>query len=446
MILRSKKLCIFALLFLIHHQDGDASGFQIREQSALGQGNSFAGIAAGSHDANAIFFNGASMTLYDRNTLSSSASVIHFSGDYNNGNSSTISGSLIEGSGTFKHETSRVPAISAVYSWADNLKFGINVSAPWGLKTNYDHNWVGRYYAIQSELRSININPLLAFKVNNKFSYSIGIQAQYLEVEIDNAIDFGTLGFLNSVPGAIPASTNQDGFVSIKGDDWGFGWTAGFLFETSPTTKLGIAYRSKISYQLKGKADFRLDPQGIGATLSGATDAFINTDSFSRIETPEFITFGIRHDINKSWSIMSEFDFTRWSRVDQLVIQFENPSQSNNITNLKWDDTWFASFGIEYRPNDRLQLRGGIAYEEGASSNEFRSPRVPDADRYWFSLGGTYAINNHIKVHGAYSHLNLDDPTLVLSTSSEPNVSRGNLVGEYDVHANILAFGISFIL
>jgi long-chain fatty acid transport protein len=423
-----------------------ASGFQIREQSALGQGSSYAGIAAGIEDSNAIIFNGASATLYDGNVFSMSTSLIDFSGDFDSENASTILGGSIEGSETFKHGTSIVPAISAVYRWNDRVYFGVSMSSPWGLKTDYDDTWVGRYYAIQSELRSINVNPLIAIKVHDKFSYSVGFQAQYLEVEIDNAIDFGTLGNLSLIPGAVPANVSQDGFVNVQGDDWGFGWTAGFLLEPSSNTRIGLSYRSKISHQLKGRADFRLDEFGIGANLTAVSGAFVNTDSNSRIETPELISLGMRHDINKAWSVTTELDFTRWSRLDQLVVQFDNPSQSNNITNLQWDNTWFGSIGIEYRHNDRLQLRTGIAYEEGASPNQFRSPRVPDADRYWFSMGASYAINKQVKIHGAYSFLTFDDTSLALSASSLPNVIRGNLAGEYDNQANILALGISIRL
>ena len=438
----------FSELFLLflYFQNVSAAGFQIREQSGLGQSLSFAGAAAGYQDANSVFFNGASMALFKKNTFSTSTSIIHFSGDFDNELASTALNGSISGTEKFKHETTTVPAVTLIYSATENLKIGINVSAPWGLKTDYDPNWVGRYYAIQSELHSININPLIAFKFHNKYSYSVGLQTQYLDVEIDNAIDFGTLGFVNAIPGAIPASINQDGLANIQGDDWGFGWTAGLLFEPSPNTRIGLAYRSKISHKLKGTADFSLDSGGVGSTLTTITGAFTNTNSRSRIETPEFVSFGVRHDFNHAWSIMAELDFTRWSRLDQLVIQFANPAQSNNITSLEWDDTWFGSIGVEYRPNDRFQFRSGIAYEDGASPNDFRSPRVPDADRLWFSLGGSYILSNRVQFYGAYSYLRFNDPTLALSTSSLPNVLRGNLNGKYNLNANIIAVGFSISL
>jgi long-chain fatty acid transport protein len=212
-----------------------------------------------------------------------------------------------------------------------------------------------------------------------------------------------------------------------------------------------MAFRSKISHKLQGNSNFTLDTQGIGAIVSDATGAFIDTDASIRVEMPELLNLGIRHDINGIWSVMAEMDFTRWSRLDALDIQFSNPNQNKSVTNLEWSDTWFGSLGVEYRPSDRWQIRGGVAYEEGATSSNFRTPRVPDDDRVWLSIGGTYSYDNNIQLHAAFTHIIVKDPELDLEAAfplitSDENDFRGNLSGEFDLDVNILSFGVTIEL
>ncbi len=445
------KQVFFLLLSLLMHQSIHASGFQVREQSVVGQGASFAGVTAGSSDVNTIFFNGASMMLQNGNAISGTTSLINSSGDFRSGSASTSNGIPIAGFGDYKNMTSNIPSLAFVYSLSENSRLGISVNAPWGLETDYDRTWIGRYHAVKSDLNSINVNPMIAFKPYDKISLSVGVQAQYLDATISNAIDFGTIGMVNLIPGSNPGSLGQDGFVSVDGDDWGFGWTAGVLVELTERTRFGMSFRSKISHKLRGNSNFSLDNQGIGAIISAATGAFSDTDASIRIETPELFNLGIRHDISGKWSVMAEMDYTRWSRLDELDVRFSNSNQNKSVTTLEWNDTWFGSLGVEYRPSDRWQIRGGIAYEEGATASNYRTPRVPDDDRVWLSIGGTYSYNDYIQLHAAFTHIIVEDPQLDLKadfplSTSDENALRGNLSGEFDLDINILAIGITIEL
>ena len=42
---------------------------------------------------------------------------------------------------------------------------GIGVNVPFGLVTEYDSGWMGRFHAIKSEVKTININPTVAWKI-----------------------------------------------------------------------------------------------------------------------------------------------------------------------------------------------------------------------------------------------------------------------------------------
>jgi long-chain fatty acid transport protein len=292
------------------------------------------------------------------------------------------------------------------------------------------------------------MNPLVAFKLSNRVSLSVGLQAQYLDAKISNAIDFGTIGMIYSIPGSNPGTSSQDGFVKINGDDWGLGWTAGMLVELTEQTRIGLAFRSAISHDLQGHTHFTWDPQGIGALVNAASGTFVDSDASVRLETPELLTLSIRHDINSMWSLMAELDLTRWSRLDQLEIQFSNMDQNNNVTAFEWSDTWFGSLGIEYRSSDRWRIRSGLAYEEGTTSNQFRTPGIPDDDRIWVSFGGTYSYNRFNHIHAAFTHIVMKNPKVDLDAAfplntDDENVFRGNLSGKFDSDINILAVGIT---
>ena len=165
-----------------------------------------------------------------------------------------------------------VPALYALWDLSDRfavgeVDVGIAVNAPFGFETEYKEEWIGRYYALQSRIKSLALNPVVSLEPVPGFALAVGAQAQYIDAKLTNAIDFGTLGALNHVAGAAP--TAQDGFPKLTGAAWGFGYTAGLLLEPWPGTRIGAAYRSKISHDLEGDARVRLDSDGIGAALGG---------------------------------------------------------------------------------------------------------------------------------------------------------------------------------
>jgi long-chain fatty acid transport protein len=253
------------------------------------------------------------------------------------------------------------------------LSLGVAINVPFGFEIDYEDGWVGRYYALQSRLRSVDINPVVAYEVVPGLSLAVGLQAQYMDAKLSNAIDFGTLGALNGVPGAEPAA--QDGFAKVSGDDWGFGYTAGILFEPWPGTRFGAAYRSQIHHQLKGDARVRLDNAGIGAAL-GATAG--TTAAKASLTTPEIVSFGAYHELNSSWAVMADASWTRWSRLGTLRIKFDDPAQADNVTEEDWRDTWFFAFGCTFRPNENWTVRSGIGYDQSPARNKTRTRTSAD--------------------------------------------------------------------
>jgi long-chain fatty acid transport protein len=309
------------------------------------------------------------------------------------------------------------------------------VNAPWGLATDYDDDWVGRYHARRSELRTFNFNPAVAYRVNDWLALGAGVQAQYIDVELTNAIDFGTIGFVQT-GGALGTPARNDGAVKMEGDDWGFGFNLGVLIEPWRGTRFGAAYRSSISHDIEGSADFTLDSAGVAATLQGISAGmgqavpFVDTGARAETEVPETVSFGVYHEFDDRWAIMGEAAWTRWSRFDELRVQFDNPGQADSVTDESWQDSWFLAGGVSYRPDEDWTLRAGVAYDQTPIPDSNRTPRLPSNDRLWLAVGASYQAMENLKVEFAFTHIFVDDATIDLTTDGVGNTFRGNLSGD----------------
>ncbi|HET8700860.1 MAG TPA: outer membrane protein transport protein, partial [Nitrococcus sp.] len=269
-------------------------------------------------------------------------------------------------------------------------------------------------------------------------SFGGGLIAQYADARLTNAIDFGTIGASQGLPGANPG--HQDGFARLTGDDWGFGYNLGLLYELTPDTRIGLTYRSKIEYTLKGNAHFTPDQAGIANVLSAALGgAFENTQAQAHLSTPATASLGVWHQVNDCLALMAEVQWTQWSEFKRLVVQF-NDNTPDSVLSQKWRDTWFGSIGASYRLTDRWQLRGGLAYDQTPVPNpRHRTPAIPDSDRQWLALGVTYSPLANFDITGSWIHVFLNDGKSNLKASDEGNSARGNLTGTYELAADVFS-------
>ncbi len=419
-----------------------ASGYQLREQSTTAQGNAFAGVAAGGEDISTMFFNPATMTQYSGNQTSFHVSYIAPEAEFENGSGTTFLGNSNGGSTSTNDigEDAVVPAIYAMYQPAEDWRLGLSVNVPFGLATSYDRSWVGRYHAVRSELLTVNISPQVAYQPTDWLSLGAGVQVQYADAELSNAIDFGSIGAALGVSGASPGSQAQDGFGKLTGDDIGYGYSLGAVLEPLTGTQIGISYRSSVKHTLDGDSEFRLGDSGVGATVSAATGSFVDTGGRAMFKTPASVSIGLRQRIDDEWTVMGGLDWTEWSTFEELRIVFDNPAQSDSVTEEDWEDTWFAALGATYQPADTpWTFRAGVAYDEAPLETRTRTPRIPDSDRYWISGGVSYDPKPWLSVSATYTHIFVDEPELDLSTSDVGSTFRGNVSGEYDSSINILS-------
>jgi len=426
-----------------------AAGFALIEQSASQMGNAFAGGAAIANDASTIYFNPAGMTRLPRQ-LVGGLHLISTQAEFS-GSATDLLGNPIAtgGDGGDAGGLGIVPNLYFTMPVNNRLVLGLGVGVPFGLSTDYDDDWVGRYQGIKSEVATININPSIAFKATNSLSVGFGVSFQYMEAELTQAIDQGSLCIptLMAPPPAgagLDATTaaatcaglgltpqGNDAFAKIEGDNWAGGFNVGLLYEPTSGTRVGLAYRSKIKQQLNGDASFRnTDPFFTGATFP----VFVDTDASAAIDLPKTISLSVYHDLNSQWSVMADATWTGWSSFEELRVEYDS-FQPDTVVDESWNDSMRYAVGFDYRHDNAWTFRGGLAFDESPiPNNGHRTPRIPGEDRTWVSVGFGYQMSPALGIDVGYSHLFVKEPKTDHGTTT-----TGTITGDYDAAVDILS-------
>ena len=402
------------------------SGFQIRENSASALGNAFAGAAASTEDPSIIANNPAGMTGLSGNQVSGDMSIVIpsavFAGTGFTAARQTING----GNGGDAGSARPVPAAYRLYDVSPDLKLGLAITAPFGLQTQYNSDWVGRYQAIKSDLETININPNVAYRVFDWLSVGGGPTIQHAHTELTNAINSTTVVHLANA--FVPAGlTFPDGLASVAGNDWSFGYNLGLLAEASPSTRLGVSYRSQISHRIEGIATLT-----VSAPLA-ASPQFQSTPVTADLKTPDIVSLAASQELSPELTLLTEAQWTNWSVFKNLRIQRPDGSALSDQPE-QWHGTWFGSIGATWRPDPNWTFRGGFAFDATPVRDHFRTARLPDSDRYWLTFGLGYGWTQDLRFNAAYAHIFAASPSI-----SERSQTGDLLVGHYSNHVDIVS-------
>ena len=390
-----------------------ASGFALIEQSANGQGLSYAGAAANTDNSSVMWFNAAGISEVDGHQLILTGHYIvpnvEFKGVYK---------SPLGTSGEGKGNGSK-PAFVPNFYWkgqAGDYDLGLGINVPYGNDITYDSNWIGRYFAVKTDLKTVNINPTIARKLTPKFSVGLGLNAQRVDLIMTQKVNQAL--FSNN-------AIRSDGDGKITADSWAFGYNIGFLYQVSDKTKLGLGYRSAITHFATGNMKYTVD-----ARLSNRLkDSRIK----STVTLPASLNLGVTHQYDKVEVLLGAI-WTKWSDYKELEIKKDDGSVLTN-TRQDFKDSWRVSAGVQYPYSAKLTLRTGVAFDQSPVSNgKHRSPRTPDADRKWISAGFGYQVSKASHIDVGYSYL--------WSEKVDSNYTTNDveyLIGRYTPSVNIFS-------
>lgn len=431
-----------------------ASGFAIIEQSVSGLGNAFAGGAASAEDASTIFFNPAGMILLEGQQVVGALHVIAPSTKFKAETATNVTGApdaLGTNNGGDGGVTGVVPNLYYSYKTTDKMALGIGINAPFGLATEYDKDWVGRYHAVESDVMTINVNPAFAYQAAEKLTIGAGINIQYIDVTLSSMIDGGLvnygagnlLGIADGVGGAsVVSNTAYDIYAENTGDSLSYGYNLGLLYQFDEKTRLGLAYRSEIKHKLEG--DIKTT---VPVTMAPLGMLFADQDIYGKITLPATASLSLFSQLTEKLALMGDITWTGWSSFDKLTINFEGSGIATNnssTTTENWDDTWRYSVGATYKTCDMFTLRTGVAYDETPISDEYRTPRIPGTDRLWLSLGGNIKLSDTMGLDVAYTHLFVDDSRMEKYVSTPEDQSRGTVVGEFENSVDIVSAQLNY--
>ena len=430
-----------------------ASGFQLRENSVKNLGRSNSGTAVAQDDASVVANNPAAMVNLKQNTVQADVSIVDLSADFTGGGVAAAAfgpaaPALTGGNGGDPGSATAVPALAAVFPLhgaLEDITIGASIHAPFGLKTEYDRDWVGRYNAIKSDVKTVDFTLSAALALTDRFSVGLGWIYQQTDVTLSNAIDFGTAlcagsgNPLNCFNPAFPFHPQgADGSVEVTGDDNSMGWIAGAQWRPTDSLSIGYSHRSEIDHDIKGDADFAM-PASVAAVLAatGSAPGFADGPVFAPLTTPSIDTLSAQWDINADFRLMADVQWTDWHSLRAVDIYRDNGARTPlGHEPFNWDDTVYYSLGAEWDLSDAFTLRAGLAKDQSPTNDATRTPRLPDEDRNLFSLGLTWHATPALSFDAAYQRIEIDDPSVnVLSSSGS------RLTGTFDGHADL--FGVA---
>jgi long-chain fatty acid transport protein len=398
-----------------------AAGFALIEQNGSGLGRSYAGSAAIADDASTIFFNPAGLTYLPGAQVVVAGSAINLSAEFTDNGSSSIPAALPArprgGNGGDAGGLGFVPNLYASAPIGDKFAVGLGINAPFGLKTEYDDDWVGRFQGIKSDIKTINVNPTVAWRINDRFSLGAGANWQQIEAELTNAVVLGL-------------NTEGRSKLDANGDAWG--WNVGAMFKVSEDMRIGLAYRSAMRQALSGDITVNF--------LSGAAVPGQAGPARADVKLPDSATLSVFQRFNDKWDFMGDIQWTHWSTIQEINIYSETNGALRDRLSLQFDDAWRIAFGTQYHHNERWTFKGGLAWDQTPVQDAFRTVRLPDNDRYWVSFGARYRFNQRVAFDIGYAHLFIPDPSIDFTRSQLGAAgTTSRVAGDYDSAVDILS-------
>lgn len=377
-----------------------AAGFFVQEQSVSGQGAAFAGAAADPRDASILFYNPAGMTELSGASASVEASLIKPRADFsNNGSTAGLAGgpqaAYAGSNGGNPFGLEAVPAIYAAtpVDKAKHYWVGLSVTAPFGLSDKYASGWFGRYDSTSSSLQDIDISPVIAAKLSPELSAGGGVDIQHVDAKLESALPCPNAA-LGCGAAFSPAS---DGMSSLKGSSWATGFNAGVLWQPQPTTNIGAYYRSAITQDVKGNVTIT----GLSGALAGGNG--VQAGSIN-LNLPNIAGLSVAQDVGDRLKLLGSYNWFGWSKFKQIDVHFDNGAP-DNVTPEDFKNSYSLALGAEWKQTDDLTLRTGVQFDQTPTTNAERNTRLPDSNRYWLSLGASYAFTKNFSIDAAATHI-----------------------------------------
>jgi long-chain fatty acid transport protein len=453
---------VAALVLSLGAAQAFAAAFAVGTQSGSGLGNAYAGGAAVAEDASTVWSNPAGMSRFSTVQMVLAGNLVVPSFKFNNDGSVAAGNQPLGNGGGDAGNPVFIPAMYVVVPINQQFAFGLGVNVPFGLETEWDDGWIGRYQGLHSKVETLNINPALSWKVNDSFTLGAGVSWQRAKLKFTSAQNYGGAIAAGCAANAqcqpflapvAQATYGLDSSVNLDASDDSWGWNVGLMWNITPDTRIGMHYRSEIKMDASGNVDFglptipktgnaQLDAVLGQLALQAAANPLLQSGGVNgSIKLPSLTNVSFFTKVNPRWDFMADVQYTNWSTIEYLTFNRTNGAAPiSTYENFK--NTWRVSAGANYYPMDNWKLRGGVAWDQSPVQDAERTPRLPDADRFWLATGAQYTYQKNWKFDVGLAY------EFVQSGSSNINAGStaqyGLLKGSYDVNAWLIGGQVAY--
>lgn len=439
------------------------AGFALQENSGSAVGNAFAGGAAAAEDASTVWSNPAGMSRLGSPQVAVAVHLITPSFKFKDDGSAPAAFQPLGGTGGDAGSLNVIPNLYVAVPIDAQWSVGLGINAPFGLVTEYDDNWIGRFQAVKSDIKTINVNPAVSWRVSNTFAVGVGVNWQRIDAELTQKANYSAAlaqaagqaaaggvippSLVSTIIGLTPGLESK---VKIEGDDSAWGWNIGFLWDATPQTRIGAQYRSSIKYDVSGNISFdhpavpavppALAPV-VGGLATAVNGALANGGVTASIELPDTANVSVFHRLNDRWDLMADLQYTRWSTFKQLAF-VRTTGVALPVTPENFDDAWRVSVGATYHWTDAWSFRGGLAWDQTPVNLTDRTPRLPDEDRLWFAVGAQYKFNRNLALDAGFVYLPIKSPDIQQNAGS--TATSGLIKGRYDADVTLFSAQLTY--
>ncbi|MDO6544490.1 outer membrane protein transport protein [Photobacterium sanguinicancri] len=376
-----------------------AAGFQLAEYSATGLGRAFAGEAAMADNAGAQFRNPAMLTYLKGTQVSTGAIYvdpnIDVKGDLNVGMAIPTEAKDIAGSAV-------IPNFYVSHQLNDQVFLGLAFSTNYGMETELGGDFKATQYGNQAKVHSVEINPNIAYQINEQFSVGAGVRYVMGEGHFGAAMDGQDLKYM-------------------EGEDNAWGWQLGTAWQINDDNRIGFNYRSAVDLKLEGEASglvFDMMAQQKNGSYSGSMDLTLPA-------TAELASF---HQLTDKLAVHASFNWTDWSSFDKLEANIDKLG-TQHIKDENWEDNYRFAIGSTYQLNQAVVLRTGVAYDTSAVNDDNRTQTIPETDRLWLSVGAGYQVTKAFTLDGGFTYIFAKDASMTESEAALPGSFSGETTG-----------------
>jgi len=397
-------------LLTVSAQQVIAGGFQFSDHSITSLGRNHAGYGIVGDDASAVQFNPAGLTLLKNKQLQFGFTLNTVDAEVINNGSNVFGGAIAGPNEDGAPDLAGAPNLYYVHPVTDRLVFGIGIVSPFGTDTDYGDDFFGRFSGTTTNLTTIDINPSIAYKINNILSIGGGISVQTADVTLDSRIPLGP--------------TSGDGGFEADGDSVEVGFNGGITVDLPDSSRIGLSFRSGIEHSIDTDTEFEIP-------LSNPLSAFAGEfGANAEFESPATAYLAYFKPVTQNYFVTAGIRWTQWNVFEEIRLEFDDAGGANPLTTadavtpINWSNSFTYAIGIDGRINNKWGWRAGFSFTETPVPTATRSVRTIDSDRTSISFGGSYNPVPQLTLDFAYRFISFAEADI-----NQPIVSQGDVVG-----------------